>query len=78
MAKVAVVEAGHLVIVRVNTSCRRKDGFTNRLRVRHAQFHARVMKKKDTHADPSWKISSGLTPKKRRLLKERFPSCEVS
>lgn len=30
-----------------------------------------LMKKKDGYADPSWKISSALTPKKRRLLNER-------
>jgi bifunctional non-homologous end joining protein LigD len=37
-----------------------------------------LMKKRDAHADPSWKISSALTPKKRRLLKERRPPCEFS
>jgi len=37
-----------------------------------------LIKKKDAHADPSWKINSALTPKKRRLLKERLPPCEVS
>jgi bifunctional non-homologous end joining protein LigD len=37
-----------------------------------------LMKKKDAHADPSWKITSALTPKKRRLLKERLHPCEVS
>jgi bifunctional non-homologous end joining protein LigD len=37
-----------------------------------------LMKKKDMHADPSWKISSALTPKKRRSLREQFPPCEVS
>lgn len=36
-----------------------------------------LMKKKDGYADPSWKISSALTPKKRRLLNERLPPCEV-
>jgi DNA ligase D-like protein (predicted 3'-phosphoesterase) len=37
-----------------------------------------LMKKKDAHADPSWKISSALTPKKRRALKEQLPPCEAS
>jgi len=37
-----------------------------------------LMKKKDGYADPSWKISSALTPQKRRLLNERLPPCEVS
>jgi bifunctional non-homologous end joining protein LigD len=30
-----------------------------------------LMKKKDEYADPTWKIRSALTPKKRRLLNER-------
>jgi bifunctional non-homologous end joining protein LigD len=37
-----------------------------------------LMKKKDAYADPMWQISSALTPKKRRLLKEQLPPCEVS
>jgi hypothetical protein len=37
-----------------------------------------LMKKKDAHADPSWKLNSALTPGKRRLLKEQLPPCAVS
>lgn len=37
-----------------------------------------LMKKRDADADPSWNITSALTSKKRRLLKERLPPCEVS
>lgn len=37
-----------------------------------------LMKKKDAHADPSWKLESALTPKKRRSLKERTPPCATS
>jgi bifunctional non-homologous end joining protein LigD len=37
-----------------------------------------LMKKKDAYADATWKISSALTPKKRRLLKEQLPPCQVS
>jgi hypothetical protein len=36
------------------------------------------MKKKDAHADPSWKISAALTAKKRRSLKEQLLPCEFS
>lgn len=34
-----------------------------------------LMKKRDAHADPSWKLESALTAKKRRSLKERAPPC---
>jgi bifunctional non-homologous end joining protein LigD len=48
------------------------------LKGKGAGKHWLLMKKKDAHADPSWKLTSALTPKKRRLLKERLPLCEVS
>lgn len=34
--------------------------------------HWLLMKKKDAYAEHSWKISSALTPQKRRLLNERL------
>jgi bifunctional non-homologous end joining protein LigD len=37
-----------------------------------------LMKKKDAHADPAWKLSRALTPAKRKALKERVPSCDTS
>jgi bifunctional non-homologous end joining protein LigD len=40
--------------------------------------HWLLMKKKDAYAEHSWKISSALTPKKRRLLNERPPRSKVS
>jgi DNA ligase D-like protein (predicted 3'-phosphoesterase) len=48
------------------------------LKGREDAKHWLLMKKKDAHADPSWQIRSSLTPRKRRLLKQRLPPCEVS
>lgn len=36
-----------------------------------------LMKKNDQHAEPTWKIRSALTAKKRRLLEERVPPGDV-
>jgi len=37
-----------------------------------------LIKKKDTHSDPSWKLELALTPEKKAQLKERVPPCETS
>lgn len=37
-----------------------------------------LMKKKDAHADPSWKLKPALVAKKRNSLRERLPPCGVS
>jgi bifunctional non-homologous end joining protein LigD len=37
-----------------------------------------LMKKKDSYADPSWKISSALTPKKPRSFNQRLPPSNVA
>ena len=35
-----------------------------------------LMKKKDEHADPSWKLKSDLTPARLRQLRVKTPPCE--
>ena len=42
------------------------------LRGKGAGKHWLLMKKNDAYAKPSWKISSALTPQKRRTLNERL------
>ena len=37
-----------------------------------------LMKKKDTHADPSWALESDLTPARLKALPVRTPPCETA
>ena len=56
-----------------------KGGFTlARLKGRGKGNEWLLIKKKDEHASPGWKLEKGLTPKKKKMLKERIPSCETS
>lgn len=36
-----------------------------------------LMKKKDAHADPNWKLETALTPSKLKRLKVRIPPCDT-
>lgn len=37
-----------------------------------------LMKRKDGHADPVWKLKTELTPTRLRAIRERTPPCETS
>lgn len=37
-----------------------------------------LVKKKDEHADPSWKLETELTPRRLKTLAGRIPPCETS
>jgi bifunctional non-homologous end joining protein LigD len=37
-----------------------------------------LIKKRDAWADPSWRLQTELTPRRRRALPVRMPSCEPS
>jgi len=37
-----------------------------------------LMKKADAFADPSWRLTTALTPSRRRSLRVREPACETS
>ena len=36
-----------------------------------------LMKKKDAHADPRWKVKTALTPQKLKRLKVKIPPCDT-
>lgn len=37
-----------------------------------------LMKKRDEHADPAWRLESALTPQRLAALAEKIPPCEAS
>jgi bifunctional non-homologous end joining protein LigD len=71
------VESGRLSIELMGGKL--KGGFSlTRMRGRGTGKEWLLIKKKDFHAEPSWKLKPALNLEKRRQLKVRIPPCEAS